>query len=80
MRANQVTNRFETFWKQGNKKGTYRTKTLTGFHKRIHDSPQTDYARTIEIMPAIDWPLGLYSEVIAITDKKNPNKNKSFEN
>jgi hypothetical protein len=71
---------YQTFWKQGEKKGTYKTKSLTDFHKRIHQSPKTDYARTIETDSSIEWPLGLYAEIIAVTNKANPSKNKPFEN
>lgn len=67
---------YETFWKQGDKKGTYKTKSLTPFHKSIHES--SDYARTIETDSSVDWPFGLYAEIIAVTNKFNPKQNKAF--
>jgi hypothetical protein len=71
---------YQTTWKQGKNKGTYRTKSLTQFHKDIHSDPKTDYASTIETDSSVDWPFGLYAEVIAVTNKKNPAKNKAFAN
>jgi len=69
---------YRTTWIQGGKRGVYKTKSLTEFHKSIHSNPKVDYASTIETDTTVDWPFGLYAEVIAVTDKKNPKKNKPF--
>ena len=71
---------YQTFWKQGAKHGVYKTKSLTQFHKDIHNNPITDYARTVETDSSVDFPFGLYSEIIAITNRANPKNNQPFEN
>jgi len=60
-------------------KRMYRTKSLIKEHKDIHELNFVTYARTIECDSAVQTPFGLWSEVIAITDKKNPNKNQTFK-
>ena len=69
---------YRTTWIQGNKRGVYKTKSLTDFHKSIHENPKVDYARTVETDSSVVWPFGLYAEIIALTDKSKPSRNKKF--
>ena len=69
---------YHTFWKQGTKQGTYKTKSLTDYHKHIHTSGKTDYASTMELDTSIPWPFGVYAEIIAVTNKQKPTQNKPF--
>jgi hypothetical protein len=67
---------YQTEWKRKDKRGLYTTKSLTKFHKTIHDT--SDYAMTVEIDRECPTPFGFFSEVIAVTSIKNPAKNKAF--
>lgn len=70
---------YQTTWKTKKRKGVYKTKTLTNFHKAIHENKSIIYACTIETDSTIDFPLGLWAEIIAYKDNSNPIRNKPFK-
>ena len=55
-----------TTWypKRGGPIARYKTLTLTGAHKRCRDHSHGP-AETFKVDPSVDWPFGVYSEVIA---------------
>lgn len=69
---------YVTEWRQGDKKGTYKTKSLTQYHKDLHDIPTMDYVGTRCIYLDVQWMFGAFSEIIAITNKAKPKNNKPF--
>jgi len=78
---NQSTKWYETHYiTELKNKRMYRTKSLIKEHKDIHERDFVIYARTIECDSSVQTPFGFWSEVIAITDKKNLNKNQPFKN
>lgn len=44
------------------KQVSYRTKTLTDFHKHLRDTDPAAY--TCQLDASVKWPFGIYSEVI----------------
>jgi hypothetical protein len=67
---------YETKWYKQMKNGgirpsKYRTKSLTPAHKRCRDASVSG-SFTIKADDSIEWPFGVYSEVIAESEKKPP--------
>jgi len=65
-----------TNWKVGEQKGTYKTKSLTPHHRKLHEN--CDEAITLMTDTSVQWLFGLWTEVIAKSSKLKPNKNQPF--
>lgn len=62
-----------TIWqprKKQEKTGSYVTKSLTGMHQVIREGKYTLSATTMKCDPSVDWPFGVFAEVIASKSRK----------
>lgn len=62
---------YETTYFVNGKKGLYATKTFSAFHNKLHAFTQK--AQTLKKDKTVEWPFGLYAEIIKET---NWSKNK----
>lgn len=58
---------YKTTYFINGEKYVYVTKTHTDYHRKIH--MRADYAETLMMDKTVDWPFGLYTEIIQQTQK-----------
>jgi len=60
---------FETTYHKDGQKFSYTTKVHTKIHDRIHEEAKRlgYYAQTLMYDKTVEWPFGLYAEVIKTT-------------
>lgn len=69
---------YETTYYKNGEKFSYTTKSHTQIHNVIHDeaTKRGEYAETLMYDKTVEWPFGLYAEIIRKSGKYSKRKNK----